>query len=132
MEAPSGIGARETLAFPFVLQFFMHAVMGRGVGHLQSDPYRKLFTIASFFTADLWRASGNVFAMRKLLFLVAFALVTGARADDLASLQGKWTVKKTGDRGGFTQHLEFKDKKFTFKIVNSEDAVVFVATGEVE
>ena len=66
------------------------------------------------------------------LILVAALLVGTARADDLASLQGKWTVKKTGDRGAFTQQIEFKDKKWVFKIVNSEDAIVFVATGEVE
>ena len=70
--------------------------------------------------------------MRMFLILVAALLVGTARADDLASLQGKWTVKKTGDRGAFTQQIEFKDKKWVFKIVNSEDAIVFVATGEVE
>jgi hypothetical protein len=66
------------------------------------------------------------------LILVAALLVGTVRADDLASLQGKWTVKKTGDRGAFTQQIEFKQKKWVFKIVNSEDAIVFVATGEVE
>lgn len=70
--------------------------------------------------------------MRILLFLVALALGATAWADDLASLQGKWTVKKTGDRGAYTQQLEIKDKKFIFKIVNADDAVAFVATGEVE
>ena len=70
--------------------------------------------------------------MRMFLILVAALLVGTARADDLASLQGKWTVKKTGDRGAFTQQIEFKDKKWIFKIVNAEDAVVFIATGEVE
>ena len=54
------------------------------------------------------------------------------RADDLAALQGKWSVKKSGDRGTYTQHLEIKDKKFVFKIINADDAVAFVATGEVE
>ena len=53
-------------------------------------------------------------------------------ADDLAALQGKWSVKKSGDRGTYTQQLEIKDKKFIFKIVNADDAVTFVATGEVE
>ena len=66
------------------------------------------------------------------LILVAAVLVGTARADDLAALQGKWTVKKTGDRGAFTQQIEFKEKKWVFKIMNSEDAIVFVATGEVE
>jgi hypothetical protein len=70
--------------------------------------------------------------MRILLFLAAMACAATAWADDLAGLQGKWTVKKTGDRGAFTQQLEIKDKKFIFKIVSADDAVIFVATGEVE
>ena len=70
--------------------------------------------------------------MRILLFLVAMACVATAWADDLAALQGKWSVKKTGDRGAFTQQLEIKDKKFVFKIIGADDAVAFVATGEVE
>ena len=70
--------------------------------------------------------------MRTLLFLVAMAFGATAWADDLASLQGKWSVKKTGDRGAYTQQLEIKDKKFVFKIVGADDAVAFVATGEVE
>ncbi|MGZ5544689.1 MAG: hypothetical protein ACXWIU_08430 [Limisphaerales bacterium] len=70
--------------------------------------------------------------MRMWLMIAAIALVGTIWADDMAALQGKWSVKKTGDRGAYTQQLEFKDKKFIFKIVNSEDAVTFVATGEVE
>jgi hypothetical protein len=67
-----------------------------------------------------------------LLVLVLMAIGATAWADDLAMLQGKWSVKKTGDRGAFTQQIEFKEKKFVFKILNSEEAVTFVATGEVE
>lgn len=70
--------------------------------------------------------------MRTLLFLVAMAFGATAWADDLASLQGKWSVKKTGDRGAYTQQLEIKDKKFVFKIIGADDAVAFIATGEVE
>ena len=70
--------------------------------------------------------------MRILLFLVELALGATAWGDDLGSLQGKWTVKKTGDRGAFTQYLEIKDKKFVFKIIGADDSVTFVATGEVE
>ena len=69
--------------------------------------------------------------MRLLFVLVLMAVGATAWADDLAMLQGKWTVKKTGDRGAFTQQIEFKDKKFIFKILN-DDGVTFVATGEVE
>ena len=67
-----------------------------------------------------------------LLVVVAMALAGTIWADDLSTLQGKWTVKKNGDRGAYTQQIEFKEKKFIFKILNSEDAIVFVATGEVE
>jgi hypothetical protein len=67
-----------------------------------------------------------------LFVLMLLALGATGWADDLATLQGKWSVKKTGDRGAFTQQIEFKDKKFIFKISNAEDAVTFVATGEVE
>src|SRR5687768_7512966 len=70
--------------------------------------------------------------MRILLIVVAMALAGTAWADDLAALQGKWSVKKSGDRGTFTQQLEIKEKKFVFKIMNADDAVTFVATGEVE
>src|SRR6476469_7452237 len=70
--------------------------------------------------------------MRMLILVVAMALGVTAWGDDLATLQGKWSVKKTGDRGAFTQQIEFKEKKFVFKILNSDDAVTFVATGEVE
>ena len=70
--------------------------------------------------------------MRRLLVVVAMALAASVWGDDLATLQGKWTVKKTGDRGAYTQQIEFKDKKWVFKILNSEDAVTFVATGELE
>lgn len=70
--------------------------------------------------------------MRMLFLAVAMALAASVFGDDLATLQGKWTVKKNGDRGAYTQQIEFKDKKWVFKILNSEDAVTFVATGELE
>src|SRR4051812_47594117 len=70
--------------------------------------------------------------MRMLFVLVFMVMGATVWGDDLAALQGKWSVKKTGDRGAFTQQIEFKEKKFVFKILNSEDALIFVATGEVE
>src|SRR5688500_18084478 len=70
--------------------------------------------------------------MRFLLLVAAMMLATTTWADDLAALQGKWTAKKSGDRGTYTQHLEIKDKKLVFKVINADDAVAFVATGEVE
>ena len=44
--------------------------------------------------------------MRMLILVVAMALGVTAWGDDLATLQGKWSVKKTGDRGAFTQQIE--------------------------
>lgn len=70
--------------------------------------------------------------MRILLFVVAMAFAATGWANDLAALQGKWSVKKTGDRGAYTQQLDIKDKKFVFKVLGSDDGVVFIASGEVE
>ena len=70
--------------------------------------------------------------MRIFLLVVMMAVAASGWANDLAALQGKWSVKKTGDRGAYTQQLEFKDKKFVFKIIGADDAVAFVASGEVE
>lgn len=70
--------------------------------------------------------------MKNLIFILTLLAATLiARADDLDAIQGKWTVKKTGDNGAFTQHLEFKKNKWTFKIV-AEGNTAFVAEGEVE
>lgn len=70
--------------------------------------------------------------MKKILFFLAFAATTlCAWADDLDALQGKWSVKKTGDQGPYTQQIEFKKNKFIFKIITG-DQTVFLATGEVE
>lgn len=71
--------------------------------------------------------------MRKILWvLITAATMALGFADDLSAIQGKWTVKKTGDRGAFTQQIEFKEKKWVFKIINSDDKVAFIATGEIE
>ena len=71
--------------------------------------------------------------MKKLLLLfVAVTTLATAWADDLDAMQGKWTVKKTGDRGPYTQQIEFKKNRWTFKIFGADDAVVFLAMGDVE
>jgi hypothetical protein len=71
--------------------------------------------------------------MKRFLFLmVAVTTVLSAWADDLDAIQGKWRVKKTGDRGAYTQQLEFKKNQWVFKIFDSEDRAIFMATGEVE
>jgi hypothetical protein len=69
-------------------------------------------------------------AFSLLLLLSMFAF--NAWADDLDALQGKWTVKKTNERGSFTQQIEFTKSKWFFKITNADGAVSFTASGDVE
>ena len=69
---------------------------------------------------------------RFLILLSVFASLVSGWADDLDAIQGKWRVKKTGDRGVYTQQLEFKKNQFLFKIFDAEDRMVFIATGEAE
>jgi hypothetical protein len=69
---------------------------------------------------------------RFLILLAMFVATVGAWADDLDALQGKWRVKKTGDRGAYTQQLEFKKNQWVFKIFDAEDRAVFIASGEAE
>jgi hypothetical protein len=71
--------------------------------------------------------------MKRFLFLLAAVVaMASAWADDLDAIQGKWRVKKTGDRGAYTQQIEFKKNLWTFKIFDAEDRAVFVAVGEIE
>lgn len=72
--------------------------------------------------------------MKRLLLLAALLgfVAVGVSADDLDALQGKWRVKKTTDRGTFTQQIEFKKNQFTFKLFDADDRPTFVAVGEVE
>ncbi len=74
-------------------------------------------------------------SMKKMIWLGALSFVlTWAQswADDIDSLQGKWVVKKTGDRGSYTQQIEFKKSHWIFKILGSDDKVTFAAEGEIE
>jgi hypothetical protein len=77
--------------------------------------------------------------MKKTLAIIlaslSILLVTGssAFAGDLEDLAGKWSVKKTNDQGqAYTQTLEVKKDKFTFKILGADDKVVLYATGDVK
>jgi len=69
---------------------------------------------------------------RFLILAAALASLVSGWADDLDAIQGKWRVKKTGDRGAYTQQLEFKKSQFVFKIFDAEDRAVFIASGETE
>jgi hypothetical protein len=69
------------------------------------------------------------FAILSLFFLVG----SSAFAGDLEDLAGKWSAKKTNDQGQkYTQTIEVKKDKFTFKIVDADDKVVLIAKGDVK
>src|SRR5215471_6112267 len=54
-------------------------------------------------------------------------------ADDLSSLSGKWSVKKTNEQGqNITQTLEVKKDKFVFQIIDADDKVVIYAEGDLK
>jgi hypothetical protein len=72
--------------------------------------------------------------MKKLLFGLCVATLLcqqGVRADDLASLAGKWSVKKVSNEGqNITQIIEIKKDKFTFQILSADDSLVLYAEGD--
>ena len=72
--------------------------------------------------------------MKRLIFLATFSLLfaLSALADDLAKLEGKWTVKKTNDGQSFTQTIEIKKDTFKFKIVRGTDEVAIYAEGKLK
>jgi hypothetical protein len=75
--------------------------------------------------------------MRKLLlalsFCALFAGISSLDAEDLSSLAGKWSVKKTNDQGqSFTQTIEVKKDKFVFQIIGADDNVVLYAEGDLK
>lgn len=54
-------------------------------------------------------------------------------ADDLAKLEGKWSVKKTNPEGqSYTQTLEIKKDTFKFKIIRGNDDVAIYAEGKLK
>jgi len=74
--------------------------------------------------------------MKRLLLISVFAcafLASGLLfADDADKLTGKWTVKKTGDQGNFTQNLEIKKDKFIFEILGADGNAALHAEGDVK
>ena len=68
--------------------------------------------------------------MNKALRIISFAALISAasltsRAED-ASIDGKWTTKKTGpDGNAYTQVIEIKKDKFTFLVLRDGDVVIF-------
>ena len=58
---------------------------------------------------------------------------SSAIADDLERLAGKWSLNKTNAEGqAYSQTIEIKKDKFTFKIVGSDDKVRLYAEGEIK
>jgi len=56
-----------------------------------------------------------------------------ALGDDLESLSGKWSLKRTnGDGQTITQAVEIKKDKFTFEIKGSDGKTVLYAEGNVK
>jgi hypothetical protein len=69
-----------------------------------------------------------------ILSLLGFAAACAPRAcaDDLDALAGKWTAQVTNEEGQrYTQHMEIKKNKFTFKIVAGDETRLY-AEGDVK
>ena len=70
-----------------------------------------------------------------ILTVLGFAAVcvTPALGQDLDLLAGKWSVQKTNEDGQrYTQHMEIKKNKFTFKINDREGETRLYAEGDVK
>lgn len=63
----------------------------------------------------------------------AAAMATPAFAEELDAFAGKWTAQKTNDEGQrYTQQIEIKKNKFTFKISDPEGQTRLYAEGDVK
>ncbi len=70
-----------------------------------------------------------------ILTILGFAAVcvTPALGEDLDLLAGKWSVQKTNEDGQrYTQQIEIKKSKFTFKITDREGQDRLYAEGDVK
>jgi uncharacterized protein (TIGR03067 family) len=75
--------------------------------------------------------------MRITAFLTCLGLaagcVTPAFGNDLEALAGKWSIQKTNDDGQrYTQQIEIKTNKFTFKITDRDGDTLLYAEGTVK
>lgn len=72
--------------------------------------------------------------MKKLLAVAAFAALFAftSLADDLAKLEGKWSVKKSNEGRSYTQVLEISKGNFKFKLLRENDKVAIYAEGHVK
>ena len=71
---------------------------------------------------------------RSLILASVLALSTlAAFADDLAKIEGKWSVKKKNEDGqAFTQVLEINKDKFKFAMVGGENQTFLYAEGDLK
>jgi uncharacterized protein (TIGR03067 family) len=68
-----------------------------------------------------------------ILTVLGFAAVcaTPAFGDDLEALAGKWSCQKTNEDGQrYTQQIEIKKDKFTFKITDKDGDTMIYAEGK--
>lgn len=72
--------------------------------------------------------------MKRLITLAAIitAITLTSFADDLAKLEGKWSVKKSRDGQSFAQTIEIKKDTFKFKIIRGNDEVAIYAEGKLK
>lgn len=69
-----------------------------------------------------------------LLMLALFVgLASPAKADDLETLSGKWSLKGTNENGEtYTATVEFTKNKFIFRMEDSDKKTFLYAKGEVK
>jgi len=64
---------------------------------------------------------------------LAVAFSSSAFSEDLALLAGKWSVQKTNEDGQrFSQEIEIKKDKFTFKIMGADGETRLYAEGDIK
>jgi len=74
----------------------------------------------------------QITAIIAVLGLAAF-WATPALGDDLEALTGKWSVQKTNEEGQrYTQQIEIKKDKFTFKITDKDGDTMIYAEGKLK
>src|SRR5713101_879669 len=80
-------------------------------------------------------ASASRMKRFRIQFSFAFNLFAACAlsAADVELLAGKWSAKKTNDKGeNYTQTLEIKQNKFVFQRLGADDRVEVVAEGELK
>ena len=65
--------------------------------------------------------------------LALLLMTSNAVADDLEKLAGKWSVNKTNEQGqSYTQTIEIKKDKLTFRIAGGDSAAHLYAIGDIK